>query len=81
MDQNETIRLLGETLEDIGQLYKYLGKWFNKDGKLENEMSSEELIQIIQHISRSANDIQRDDARYVYALWLRQKKTDDAPKT
>lgn len=67
--EKELFRLNDELIQSISGLAKYLGRWFDRDGKLVNEIDHGHFPIISSAIMGYAMEIFADNARRNYLAW------------
>ena len=70
----EQMRLNDEVVNGLSELAKFLGAWFDKDGKLIKEIPHSRLDRIVHDVMGFAIQLERDDARRAYARWLEDQE-------
>ena len=70
----EQMRLNGEVVQGLSDLARYLGQWFDKDGKLIKEIPHSRLDRMVHDVMGFAIQLERNDARCAYARWLEEQE-------
>lgn len=66
--EHEILRINDEIVDSMGSLAKYLGRWFDRDGKLTHEISHENLPNMAAAILGYSMEIMSDNARRNYVI-------------
>lgn len=69
--EREVQRMTDEVLRSMSGLTRYLGKWFDRNGKLTCEISHENIPSMSSTIMGYAMGIIADNSRLNYVLWKR----------
>lgn len=79
--EKELFRLNDELVESMSGLAQYLGHWFDKDGKLIDDISHANLSNMANAIFGYAMEIFSDNARRNYVIWKKETEIIEALKT
>lgn len=66
--EQEILRINDEIVDSMSRLARYLGQWFDIDGKLTHEISHENLSNIVTDILGYSMEIMSDNARRNYMI-------------